>query len=694
MNRNDAYNIITKLQNNLNCACPGMEDVVDKIILALLSDSDILLDDYDGSGTVTLMKALGDSIEDNLKEDNVDIDPYHHIISSPEIDFSRDLLESGGSIETDRSLGALFSYILFLENINQLSVETQTRVTQSMREKMVILNGKNVRLGKIFMVVATVNVHDASTTLPQASIARFSLRYEIPMLDNEAEMQVLKNELATDLSKVKIGSIIECLEYIQNVKVNDEILVGLIQLADNIQNDARVGTSGRPSTQCLKNFVDILKTFAFMQRGGSEQWDSNVIWQDVYQLAPLIYGHQIIRKPNAMDLSITIIRDAFADLARRKSQSYKFESGTKDAYAGEYTLEEAWGVYERLWARLSEKVKGRDNDGGEDQLCTLKLLLAALFSEGHILFEDYPGSGKSFMCDVLGNSIIDDVREDETGPMDIESYHRIQATPDLLPSDITGYLSLDSGQLVFKPGPVFAYILLLDEVNRTTPKVQSALLEAMAEQHVTVEGKTYDLGELFFCVATQNPLDRIGTYELPAAQLDRFLFKRRLEPIVREAEIAVLRMDKNNAATLPGVRVTEVVKARKAIQKELNIPNNILYLLIDIADAFEQMCPESEKFDDNTPDEWRLKMGSRPSPRTLQKLARTLKVLAFMSAEGTFSNERKIEPQIANIREIACDLLRHRIFPEEQLSSRKVDELILATVNKAIETHSRKQNTP
>lgn len=144
----------------------------------------------------------------------------------------------------------------------------------------------------------------------------------------------------------------------------------------------------------------------------------------------------------------------------------------------------------------------------------IRLALVALFAGGHVLYEDVPGVGKSMLARAIGRSINAQV-------------NRIQCTADMLPSDITGSSILDSRsyEFQFRPGPVFANILLADEINRATPKTQSALLEAMAEQTVTVDGITHQLPRPFLVLATQNPVELAGTFPLPEAQLDRFLFR-------------------------------------------------------------------------------------------------------------------------------------------------------------------------
>jgi MoxR-like ATPase len=159
----------------------------------------------------------------------------------------------------------------------------------------------------------------------------------------------------------------------------------------------------------------------------------------------------------------------------------------------------------------------------------------------------------------------------------------------MLPSDITGTTIFDpnTGRFSFRPGPIFAHIVLADEINRTSPKVQSAMLEAMAEKQITVDNRTRKLDDLFFVIATQNPLDLAGTFPLPAAQLDRFLFKIRMTHIPREAELEVLATYKTRrqipGEELPRVTRTEILDARAAVEEGVHVAPKILECLVDIA---------------------------------------------------------------------------------------------------------------
>ena len=242
------------------------------------------------------------------------------------------------------------------------------------------------------------------------------------------------------------------------------------------------------------------------------------------------------------------------------------------------TIDKAKTLIDHLRRRLNYAVKGRDD--------VIELILVALLSDGHVLLEDYPGSGKTTLAKTLGESIVDDLPEDE-----IPDFRRIQFTPDLLPSDVTGMTIFDSDTKTFqfRRGPIFAYVVLGDEINRTSPKVQSSMLEAMAEKQVTVDNVSYPLDELFFVIATQNPLDLAGTYPLPTAQLDRFLFKIKMEFIDRASEIEVLSSEAERAEPLgdriPRIDRGDIVEVRRLLKRDVHVDPQINECLVDIARA-------------------------------------------------------------------------------------------------------------
>lgn len=176
---------------------------------------------------------------------------------------------------------------------------------------------------------------------------------------------------------------------------------------------------------------------------------------------------------------------------------------------------------EKLKNNIGKVIKGKEKE--------TELVAAALVCGGHVLLEDVPGTGKTVFARAMAKSLDCDFR-------------RIQFTPDLLPSDITGinFYNMKEQEFRFRKGPVFTNILLADEINRATPRTQSALLECMEERQTTIDGETHSLSEPFFVVATQNPVETAGTYPLPEAQLDRFLIRMSLGYTDRETEIAIL----------------------------------------------------------------------------------------------------------------------------------------------------------
>lgn len=242
----------------------------------------------------------------------------------------------------------------------------------------------------------------------------------------------------------------------------------------------------------------------------------------------------------------------------------------------EISLTAVQEVASRLGHRLRAAVRGRDD--------VIELMLVALLADGHVLLEDYPGSGKTTLARALGGAL------GGAGPgSEIAAFRRIQFTPDLLPSDITGtnIFDVETGSFAFRRGPVFAHIVLADEINRTSPKVQAAMLEAMAEKQVTVDNASYPLDDLFFVIATQNPLDLAGTYPLPTPQLDRFLFKIEMAHIDRASELEVLdqypRPSLDVATDFPGVTRDEVLAARRQTRSAVHVAPVVKEALVDLA---------------------------------------------------------------------------------------------------------------
>ncbi|MBD0268641.1 MoxR family ATPase [Pseudanabaena sp. FACHB-2040] len=305
-------------------------------------------------------------------------------------------------------------------------------------------------------------------------------------------------------------------------------------------------------------------------------------------------------------------------------------------------MNEPQAAINRIGQTLSQVVVG--------QTALVEQLLVALLAGGHVILEGVPGTGKTLLVKVISQLIQAD-------------FCRVQLTPDILPSDILGtnIFDLTSRSFNLKQGPVFTQVLLADEVNRTPPKTQAALLEAMEEQQVTLDGKSYPLPDLFWVVATQNPLEFEGTYPLPEAQLDRFLFKLMVpypDPAAEkqmllnaQAGFEAKRLDL--AKLKPITTAAEIVAARQAI-KAVTVQESILDYLLALVQKTRQHAD--------------LDLGTSPRAAVLW--------LQSSKAHAWLQGRDYITPD--DVKAVAPPLLRHRLIlgAEAQLDGLTVEKVI------------------
>ena len=284
-------------------------------------------------------------------------------------------------------------------------------------------------------------------------------------------------------------------------------------------------------------------------------------------------------------------------------------------------------------------------------------LLIALLAQGHSLIVGVPGLAKTLIIKTL-SEVLD------------LSFNRIQFTPDLMPSDITGTelidVELDTGKRSFRfyNGPIFANIVLADEINRTPPKTQAALLEAMQEHKVTAGGRTYDLDEPFFVLATQNPIEQEGTYPLPEAQLDRFMFNLNIEYPSSEEEVAIVR-----GTTTPEQHVLDpvITKSEIASYQDLvrRVPasDNVVEYAVRLASATR---PSS----DSSPDFIKQSVDWGAGPRASQYLVLGAKAKAILDGRPS--------PNITDVQSLALPILRHRVLPNfnAEAEGLKVEDIL------------------
>jgi MoxR-like ATPase len=282
---------------------------------------------------------------------------------------------------------------------------------------------------------------------------------------------------------------------------------------------------------------------------------------------------------------------------------------------------------------------------------TLDLAVLCLFSEGHLIIEDLPGVGKTTLAKALARSV------------DL-SFSRIQFTPDLLPSDVTGVSVFDqrSNEFEFRPGPVFTNVLLVDEINRTSPKTQAALLECMQEGQVTVDGITYELAPPFLVMATQNPIEYEGTYPLPEAQLDRFTMRIAIgyPPLAAEARMLGEQTTSEPLESLHPVATTEEVLAAIEDAKRVYVEESVGRYVVTL---LRQTRTDS-----------RLHLGA--SPRAGINLLRVAKSRALVSGR------EYVVPD--DVKEVAPAVLSHRLIaaPEARSAGLDAPELVRDLVDR------------
>ncbi len=304
--------------------------------------------------------------------------------------------------------------------------------------------------------------------------------------------------------------------------------------------------------------------------------------------------------------------------------------------------------------RLGERIRGEVGKAIVGQGEALDLMFAALISHGHVLLEGVPGTAKTMLTQCFAATLS-------------LGFGRIQFTPDLMPGDVLGTNLFDfkTNEFSLTKGPIFTEVLLADEINRTPPKTQAALLEAMNERTVTIDGKTHSLGESFIVIATQNPIEHQGTYPLPEAQLDRFLFKHILDYPARDEERAIV-VRHGHKATMPDIKsfgiepaadAAALVEVRAAVA-EIRLADDIVDYIVDLIRA--------------TREHPSLQFGA--SPRAATMLASAARAYAAMQGRDYVIPD--------DVKLLALPALRHRVVlaPGAEIEGLDTDQVIAQIV--------------
>lgn len=298
----------------------------------------------------------------------------------------------------------------------------------------------------------------------------------------------------------------------------------------------------------------------------------------------------------------------------------------------------------RLTSECSKHIVGN--------LYVLERLLIGILSGGHILLEGVPGLAKTLSIKTLASACA-------------VEFKRIQFTPDLLPSDLIGTLIYNPGKQVFTPklGPIFSNFVLADEINRAPAKVQSALLEAMQENQVTIGDKTYKLPRPFLVLATQNPIDQEGTYALPEAQIDRFLMKLKVDYPDRDTEKKIIDINTtpNNSSVDPVVSIEELSNARRILE-HIYVDDKIKNYVLDLVRATR--APEDYQLNNMA-----VLIAYGASPRASLSLIKASRAHAFLKGRGFVTPE--------DIKVIGKDVLRHRIIPSFEAEAEDITSDII-----------------
>lgn len=308
-------------------------------------------------------------------------------------------------------------------------------------------------------------------------------------------------------------------------------------------------------------------------------------------------------------------------------------------------------------SRLHDRVQQIKAEIGKvivGQEAMVELMITAIFARGHVLIEGVPGVAKTLAAKLLAKTID-------------AQFSRIQFTPDLMPSDVLGTSVFNprNTEFEFRPGPVFANVVLIDEINRSPAKTQAALFEVMEERQISIDGKTYNMGEPFLVLATQNPIEQEGTYRLPEAQLDRFLFKIAVGYPTLEEEIRILAENgqqdqREQLARVGSVLTAQEIQECRELIRQIHVEEKLLGYIARIAQETRANAS--------------LYLGA--SPRASVALLNSSRALAGIRGRDFVTPE--------DVKTLAVPVLRHRVMltPDKEMEGLQVDEVIRQIVNK------------
>ena len=639
-----------RLRAEVSKVVVGQQAVIEQMLIALLARGHCLLIGVPGLAKTLMAQALAQTLDMDFKR----------------VQFTPDLMPSDITgttvLEQDQQNdqksfrflpGPLFTNILLADEINRTPPKTQAALLEAMQERQVTFGGKRRELPDPFLVLATQNPLEQEGTypLPEAQLDRFMFSLQVTYTTHAEENRIVA--LTTQPKMVRPKKVLN----IEQILAMQTFLREMPTPAEVIRYSVALARASRPqdttSPEFIKQYVDCgagpragqYLTLAAKSRAAMMGRPTPNI-EDVKAAAVPVLRHRMFTNFAALSENITSDR-LIGQLLKTVPDSGQDKPIIYDVHVPEAPaaieladdadpvelIRQMRTVTERIRTEVQKTIVGQHD--------MVDLVLVALLAGGHCLLIGVPGLAKTTLVRTIADVL------------DLD-FKRVQFTPDLMPSDITGTDVMETddatGQRQFRfiPGPVFTNMLLADEINRTPPKTQAALLEAMQELAVTAGGTTYPLKPPFFVLATQNPLEQEGTYPLPEAQLDRFMFDIHLDYPSAQNEPIIVERTTGAAGQRPDkvIGAKEIVLLQHLVRRVPISPHVLTYVTTLVRSTRPQTrgCPD--------PIAKYVHCGA--SPRAAQYLVLGAKARAVMQGRANVS--------IADVRAVAIPVMRHRIF--------------------------------
>ena len=640
----------TRLRAEMGKVVVGQQAVIEQMLIALLARGHCLLIGVPGLAKTLMVRVLAQALDMRFKR----------------IQFTPDMMPSDitGTTVLDHDQqnvqksfrflpGPLFTNILLADEINRTPPKTQAALLEAMQERQVTFGGQRRELPDPFLVLATQNPLEQEGTypLPEAQLDRFMFSLPISYTTHADENRIV---IATTQSQeVRLDKVLDG----EQVLAMQSFLRQMPSPAPVIRYSVALARASRPedisSPEFIKRYVDCgagpragqYLTLAAKSRSVMTGQPTPTI-EDVRAAAVPVLRHRMFTNFTALSENVTAdhliseLLKVVPDSAEAQPIVYSFPA-SRDPPALELAEDTKPVELIQQMGDLSKLIRAEVQQTIIGQHEVVELVLAALLAGGHCLLVGVPGLAKTTLVRTIADVL------------DLD-FKRVQFTPDLMPSDITGTDVMETNaetghrQFRFIPGPVFTNMLLADEINRTPPKTQAALLEAMQELAVTAGGTNYPLDPPFFVLATQNPLEQEGTYPLPEAQLDRFMFDIHLDYPSAQDEPIIVERTTGAAGHRPRkiIGAKEIVRLQHLVRK---VPIST-HVLTYVTTLVRSTRPETK----GCPETVSKYVHCGASPRAAQYLVLGAKARAVMRGRPNVS--------ISDVRAIAIPVMRHRIF--------------------------------